>query len=521
VRLFWTFSVVCLAALASGQTPEITGVYRVCSLNTDFAPGATIFILGTFPPPVVSYSLEYSIALDGVNVDNFGIADHLIEARIPLTTPTGSHSLTVSWNGRTSNFFPISTVPLAPGFLEFNVSLSSPAAVPQFSPCNPVTQFPADTPVTPASGINPGELLTVLVDGVGSAPGTPTVAFGGSLPGTPPVSGGLIAQITNTTASGGQIEIDFIAPTEFLEGIEAMVVTVGGVSTPPLYIGVLAHDPIQAPSVAAVVNGASFGSVDVVAAGSIVSIFGAFFGDQDNLSAFPSTSVNGISVLFGLPPATTPAPIFALSGSLGQINVLAPADLPPSGTIDLTVQYTGQDQVAFTVASLKLAPTAPGIFFDIDPLVLTRHNAVAVVANTAWIAMPLSMAANLGLPSGCTTTGSAGLCGQPAHPGDVLQVYVTGLGTATPNGDPNGTVLPTGIIAPVNGDPLYSTVATPTVTIGGQAAAVLFSGLAPGYAGLYQVNVQIPSTVPPGDDVPIQISLAGASDTATVAIAAP
>jgi minor extracellular serine protease Vpr len=59
------------------------------------------------------------------------------------------------------------------------------------------------------------------------------------------------------------------------------------------------------------------------------------------------------------------------------------------------------------------------------------------------------------------------------------------------------------------------------VTIGGQVAQVLFSGLAPGYAGLYQVNVQIPSTIAPGDDVPIHISMAGASDTATIAIAGP
>ena len=37
-----------------------------------------------------------------------------------------------------------------------------------------------------------------------------------------------------------------------------------------------------------------------------------------------------------------------------------------------------------------------------------------------------------------------------------------------------------------------------TATIGGQPAQVQFAGLAPSYVGLYQVNVQIPSGLPPG-----------------------
>src|SRR5258708_1104243 len=94
-----------------------------------------------------------------------------------------------------------------------------------------------------------------------------------------------------------------------------------------------------------------------------------------------------------------------------------------------------------------------------------------------------------------------------------------GLGEGRPNGDPNGAPLVTGSIAPANGDPLYSTVATPTVTILGSQATVLFSGLVPGYAGLYQVNVQIPSFMKIGDDVPVEVSLAGASASVTIAIA--
>jgi uncharacterized protein (TIGR03437 family) len=58
-------------------------------------------------------------------------------------------------------------------------------------------------------------------------------------------------------------------------------------------------------------------------------------------------------------------------------------------------------------------------------------------------------------------------CGQPAGAGDYIQIYVTGLGRATPGGDPNGKVLPTGSVAPADGSVLYQTVQNPTVTIGG------------------------------------------------------
>ncbi len=64
-------------------------------------------------------------------------------------------------------------------------------------------------------------------------------------------------------------------------------------------------------------------------------------------------------------------------------------------------------------------------------------------------------------------------------------------------------MLPTGSLAPTDGSVLYKTVATPAVTIGGIPADVSFSGIAPGNAGQYQINVAIPSGVKPGDDVPL------------------
>jgi len=48
---------------------------------------------------------------------------------------------------------------------------------------------------------------------------------------------------------------------------------------------------------------------------------------------------------------------------------------------------------------------------------------------------------------------------------------------------------------------------------------LLFSGLSPGFVGLYQVNVQIPSTSPSGSAVPLVLKIGGVtSNTATIAV---
>ncbi|MBS1858747.1 MAG: hypothetical protein JST11_25475 [Acidobacteria bacterium] len=189
--------------------------------------------------------------------------------------------------------------------------------------------------------------------------------------------------------------------------------------------------------------------------------------------------------------------IVALRVPSGQINVLVPTELPSTGTVDLTVQTPGG---ASAPQTLTPAPAAPGIFYYGDPLVPSRRHAVAVTARTAWIAIPLSPAASPGVPATCGS--AAALCAQPARRGGYPQSYVTGLAKATPNGEPNGAALATGSVAPASGSPLKQTVAAPAVTIGGQPATVLFSGVAPGYNGLYRVDVQIPANIAAGDDVP-------------------
>jgi uncharacterized protein (TIGR03437 family) len=96
----------------------------------------------------------------------------------------------------------------------------------------------------------------------------------------------------------------------------------------------------------------------------------------------------------------------------------------------------------------------------------------------------------------------------PAVDGEVVLIYATGLG-AVSNTPVDGTPAPDA--------PLAVTKNPPTVAIDGQVASVLWSGLAPGFVGLYQVNVRVPTGLHGNNSVEMTFDDAP-SNTLTLAI---
>jgi uncharacterized protein (TIGR03437 family) len=71
---------------------------------------------------------------------------------------------------------------------------------------------------------------------------------------------------------------------------------------------------------------------------------------------------------------------------------------------------------------------------------------------------------------------------------------------------------------PSPADPLAGAVILPVVSIGGVGLDVQYAGLAPGSVGLYQINANVPKSVPQGLEMPLVIAQGGNSTTLTVRV---
>jgi len=96
----------------------------------------------------------------------------------------------------------------------------------------------------------------------------------------------------------------------------------------------------------------------------------------------------------------------------------------------------------------------------------------------------------------------------PIHAGDILVIYLTGLGVTDPP-VADGAATP---LSPLSWTPL------PTVTLGSAALNVFFSGLTPTLVGVYQINATVPNTIKEGLSVPLTISMNGGSTTVNVRV---
>jgi uncharacterized protein (TIGR03437 family) len=95
-----------------------------------------------------------------------------------------------------------------------------------------------------------------------------------------------------------------------------------------------------------------------------------------------------------------------------------------------------------------------------------------------------------------------------ARKGDFVILYGSGIGSQLINANNNQPIsIKDGEAAP--GNPLAATATLPTVTIGGKNATVYFSGLAPGFVSLWQLNAQVPNDAPSGASVEVVVNFGG------------
>jgi uncharacterized protein (TIGR03437 family) len=195
-----------------------------------------------------------------------------------------------------------------------------------------------------------------------------------------------------------------------------------------------------------------------VAADSLISIYGQNLAASTASASYPwPIQLAGTSVAID----GTPCPVIYVSP--GQVNAKLPANITPgmhglSISIPLQDPYSGATQRAQDSFAVMIEPAVPAMF------ALAGNTAAALHGNYQTVS-----------------------ASYPAAAGETIALYATGLGAVTSRSG------------------LQVANATPQVWIDGIQATVAFAGRAPGYQGLDQINVQIPTGVHHGTSVPVVV----------------
>ena len=226
-----------------------------------------------------------------------------------------------------------------------------------------------------------------------------------------------------------------------------------------------------------VVNAASFAS-GPIAPGEIISIFGAGLGPEtpargvvDSETGRLPTALEGVSVLLD----GEPSPLLYVRET--QINAQVPYEIAGRSSVQLAVSYGSIDSPR---ATLAVSPARPALF-------LIPGSRSAIVLNE---------------------DGRLNSASQPARLGESVTLFGTGQGETSP---PSGT----GQMAPVMSAHRIEEV---SVMVGGSAAEVVSAGLAPGFAGVFLIQVRIPDTATTGEETPVSVTIQGESSPTDVVI---
>lgn len=232
-----------------------------------------------------------------------------------------------------------------------------------------------------------------------------------------------------------------------------------------------------------VVNVFSFAPAgNPIAPGEFITIFGTGLPPRNAVSVPFPAALNGVQLLIN----GTPAPLYLITST--QVFAVVPYSVTGS-TATIVLSNAGAQSNTITV---PLAATSPGV-------ASVTQNGIGAAAVTHANGQLISASS-------------------PALRGETVVLYLTGLGAVSPS-------VPDGSAAPSN--PFSRTTSVLTIYLNGvcpnspncNASNISYQGLAPGFAGLYQVNFQIPLTAASGSAVPLAIQTTnGFADMVEIAI---
>lgn len=218
------------------------------------------------------------------------------------------------------------------------------------------------------------------------------------------------------------------------------------------------------------------------------------------LSAQQLTVVNGASFR----PETTGGAWTTVAGAFTNVSNMTAPTLPIAKTLNgVTVTVDGVEAPVYFVSATQINFLMPySVEPGLKPIAVrtpagTQNGTVRVLR--AAPAIFSQDAANP--PKGAILNQNSGLntSANPAKRGEVIQIYGTGAGRFQ-----GGTVVDGAAVAG-----LLSSVSTPQAFVGGVEARVQFSGLTPGLAGVWQVNVFVPENGFINGRVPVRVFIDG------------
>jgi uncharacterized protein (TIGR03437 family) len=240
-------------------------------------------------------------------------------------------------------------------------------------------------------------------------------------------------------------------------------------------------DPTPVIEPGGVVTATAYGAYTAAAPATWIEIYGLNLCTNTTYRAWAGSDFNGIQAPTSLGGTTVtiagvPAYIYFISP--GQVDVQVPSGIAP-GTQPLVLTTAGGSSIIYnvTINALEgglLSPTS----FNLK----NGQNIAAQFSGTSTYVLPVAV-------TGITT--------QRCKPGDYLTLYGVGFGTVSPS-------IPAGQIVQQQNS-LQSSL---QIFFGGVPATILYDGLAPGYVGLYQINVVVPN-VNASDSVPVTYTLGG------------